>query len=353
MTLTVPTGGTAFGQASRPGRAAKPGPVAPDDTGAALAGLGQSMLDVGTRIEADRLDRHMERASLDLAREFGALRAQVDSAADPDIAAQLWDDGVLSLRQGFEQPDDDGRARLDPANAERFGLAFDNLVVRHELSLGPRLFNARQAQQFALEAETSREALDLFARSDDPQMQAAAIDLIDGQLERAIEAGRIRPEQAAALRTAWLGEADTTRVLLEVDGDDADLLAEPDPTPADSVAAAIAADPDVARLARITGYSPDSAEAVTDMQARIEQFEALEPASRAEHLTGLQEASGAERRRNLKRPRFFRGAGMTYDELRDTADRMVAAFRSGQIDRVTYAREAKNLRMLMETYDDR
>ncbi|MEM7319018.1 MAG: hypothetical protein AAF408_08340, partial [Pseudomonadota bacterium] len=119
------------------------------------------------------------------------------------------------------------------------------------------------------------------------------------------------------------------------------------------VAAAIAADPDVARLARITGYSPDSAEAVTDMQARIEQFEALDTAARAEHLAGLQEASGAERRRSLKRPRFFRGAGMSYDELRGTADRMVAAFRSGQIDRVTYAREAENLRMLMETYDDR
>ncbi|MEX0306025.1 MAG: hypothetical protein AB3N12_01450 [Ruegeria sp.] len=349
MTLTVPTAGTSPGRITRPGRAARPGQRVVDQSGQALAQFGQVMQSVGVELERDRLDRQMQRASIDMARGFGELREQIADVSDPDDAAQIWMQGVDALRQSFAELRDDGRRRIDNGNAERFGLAFDQMLLQHETAVGHGLLTARAAQRAALEQELLNTATGLYASEADPGIQKIAIDQVTTHLGREITAGRLGGDDAEVIRTTWMDRADTERALVEVSDDDDEALAF-DLDDADRVAVALTDDPDFARLAQAVSYQPDSPGAVADMQGRLEEFATLDPAGREEYLSRANEDRGRRIRANIPRPKYLRKAVADPDGLQDAINRTVAAYRGGQIDLATYAREADHLRQLMETY---
>jgi hypothetical protein len=137
--LSMPYAGT------NPGRPAQAQPQPVDGRAGAVADFGQVMLDVGTALENDRLDREIKRAQVDMTRELNDLRLQVEGIGDPDAADAAWQQGVEQLRSAYVAPAADGRARISPANADRFGLAFDDLANRHASSLGARSLELRQS----------------------------------------------------------------------------------------------------------------------------------------------------------------------------------------------------------------
>ena len=166
-------------------------------TGAMVAQFGNRMLQFGTALEADRLDRQMSRLRVDMTKDLGDLRLQVEEIGDPEAAGAAWDQGIARLRQTYQEGTDDrGRPRIDPKNAENFGLAFDDLSNTHALALGGRFLALRQSQRAATYYEYSTVAGDQAAKADPATRDKLYADF-DEETDRQVAAGTMDPEKAA------------------------------------------------------------------------------------------------------------------------------------------------------------
>lgn len=344
--LTVPVSN------ARPGRAARP--VAQPAGGAAegLADFGEVMFRVGAGLERERLDSEMQRNQVDLMEGFAGLRASVVGQDDPDAAAVAWEAGVADLRQRFLEPGEGGRAAVDPANVERFGITFDTLRLRHEGVFGRELVAARTALRERRSDEVMRAGRDMFVRSADPQLRAAALEQVNDHLAREVQSGRLSAQEAQGRRDNWLAQAETDLVLAAVDADDEEAYAPAEPDPALAVEIAIARDPDAARLARAVGYVSDSPGAVAEMQARLDDMAQMDMAGRDAWVARLVDERGVRLRAGLAMPRFLTGEA-TRDGLRDAAERLVAAHRAGHLAAGEYEQEARRVQAMWRTYDER
>jgi hypothetical protein len=143
MALTVPTSGVIAGRAAQPVADTGVGAV-----GGAISEFGQRIAETFGRVEADRLDREMSRINVDMTRDLGQLRLQVEQMGDPDAAGAAWDQGRASIRdQYLNGQTDSGRPRVDPKNRENFGLAFDDLSNTHALAIGRMNMEQRHGSQ--------------------------------------------------------------------------------------------------------------------------------------------------------------------------------------------------------------
>lgn len=212
MTLTVPKSN------ARPGRAARPGPVVPNEAGAALAELGQTLEAVGTAVENDRLDRQMQRLQVDMMRDLNGLRLEAEKIGDPDAAEAAWAEGVERIRASYGQPGEDGRPRLDPKNEERFNLAFDGLADRHAFSLGRRTIELRNAQRQANFLAYAHAATQTYATGDD-EMRAATLADLDAMIEADLASGRIDAAEAQRRKMAFRSDGDNARAIQLIGAD--------------------------------------------------------------------------------------------------------------------------------------
>ncbi len=216
--LTVPTSG------ADPGRAARPVAIPAGGGAQAAAQLGQVLLDVGTAVENDRLDRQYQRAQIEAMRGLNDLRLKAEAIGDPDAAEKAWVDGVASLRASFDAPGPDGRPGLDPQNSDRFGLTFDALANRHAFSLGRRTLAARNAQRQANFIDYSHTAAQTYATGD-AEMRAATLSDLDAMVADDLTAGRIDAAEAERRKLAFRADGDNARVIRLLSEDPAAYLA--------------------------------------------------------------------------------------------------------------------------------
>lgn len=201
------------------------------EAGAAVAQFGNRMLQFGTALEADRLDRQMSRLRVDMTKDLGELRLQVEEIGDPEAAGAAWDQGIARLRQTYQTGTDErGRPRIDKKNAENFGLAFDDLSNTHALALGGRFLALRQSQRAATYYEYSTVAGDQAAKADPATRDKLYADF-DEETDRQVAAGTMDPERAAKAKTEFrqrtenaaaieLQAADPQGLIEALDGDE-------------------------------------------------------------------------------------------------------------------------------------
>jgi hypothetical protein len=212
MTLTVPRSNASAG------RAARTVPIEADTTGASLANLGDTMLAVGTAVEADRLDRQMQRLQVDMTQDLNQLRLEAEKIGDPDAAEAAWAGGVERIRDGYSQPGEDGRPRLDPKNAERFGIAFDDLAARHSFSLGRRTLELKYAQRQAQYMAYSHAAMQTYASGDD-EMRLEVLTDLDAMVDADLTAGRIDAAEAQRRKMEFRADGDNARAIHMISAD--------------------------------------------------------------------------------------------------------------------------------------
>lgn len=204
MALTVPQAGTTAGVSAGDrlsGHAASLQFEA-DDTGGIIAEFGQAMLKTGNRLEADRLDRQMRRANVDMTKELGDLSRQAKTIADPDELDAFWRAGVAGMRQRYLA------GRVDRKIAADWQIGFDDLVNRHAGSLGIMGLATRaadRARSFAdLEAVAGAEAA-----SADPAVRERLYADYDAGVDDLVARGMLTPEAAAAKKSDFRASAES------------------------------------------------------------------------------------------------------------------------------------------------
>lgn len=199
--IVIPISETAGGRAAQP-------KAFENETGGIVAEFGERMTQVGDALETDRLDREAARSRVDIARELGRARLSFDNASDPDAIDRGWGETAAGLRA-------DLLARADPRNAERLGLAFDELADSHALALGQRAVDLRQGERRAVLADQAYEIVGQAATLDAPTRETLYMQLADAYAQ-AVDAGTLTAEQAGeGLRAVQdqMGRAAGTRAL--------------------------------------------------------------------------------------------------------------------------------------------
>lgn len=168
--------------------------VEADETAGVVAEFGSRLGQIGEALETDRLERDMGRARIDITRRLGEKRLEFDSVGDPDAIDRGWQDTTAALRAEV-------LAGVDPRNADRAGMAFDELASSHALNLGARALDLRQGA-YRVNLDTQAQAVLANAAGMDPQTRAAELDLLTDSAAAAVTNGVMTPEQA----NAWLIE---------------------------------------------------------------------------------------------------------------------------------------------------
>lgn len=342
--LTVPV------SRADPGRAARPGPMptAGIEAAGAAADFGDVMFRVGTAVETDRLDREMQRLRVTAMRDVGQLRGEVGAIADPDAAERAWSDGLAALRERYATPDETGRPALDPKNADRFAPVFDEIATLHAVPLGRRLVGARQAQRVEFERERRAAATEAYATAPDEISAAEVADWFFQGIGGEDDPTEFFPDlHRDRIMDEWQDEAETARAGAALAADDAEFYAAPDPDEAARIDALIAGDDEIARLAAILHYTPDSPDAVARFGDYLWEIENASPAEKRDYVNAILADEAARIRSGAERPMFHPGGEITEETLQEAARRTIAAHRDGRIDEETYARQARLLRWLM------
>lgn len=217
--LTIPQAGT------NPGRAARAGEVVANGTGAALAGLGNVVADIGIALRRDKLDREMKRAQVDLTRDVNALRLEVEQIGNPDLLEATWQQGVTQLRNRYTQADPNtGQPPIDPENAEPFGLMFDQLTNATGFDIGRRALTLRNSERQASWLSYAHEATTAAAQAN-PQMRAAILQHGDDQLAGLVATGVIDAAEAERRRQGLRQNVDNERAIRMLSDDPAGFIA--------------------------------------------------------------------------------------------------------------------------------
>lgn len=212
MSLTVPRAGVAAGRAPELSRV----PVAQSEAGAAIAGLGDAMLQIGTGLEVERSRRELAGARVQMMDGLNNLRLEMEQVGDPDAidrdyparAAELKSQiiGTLSARS---QPDADAM--------------FEEMRASHGLALGARSVDLRQSQRMAQLSRTTDSAVRAGATAD-PTTQAVYLGQLDDHLSELVATGTITPEEAQTRRTAAAQEMEAARAMRLLSQDPAGLI---------------------------------------------------------------------------------------------------------------------------------
>lgn len=317
-------------------------------TGAMIADLGKVVLDVGVRLANEKLAREDRRLKLEMSRDLNNLRVEAsraDSATDLDDA---WASGVSLIRQSyFEGTDSRGRPRVDPRLAEDLKLFFNDLNVGHAATIGARVLSMSAAEETTGVADFGAELMSLYVEGDDDARNFAMAEFgkaVDANVARGLYA----PKVAAEIKRDWYRRAeDDRRGLAET------RFEEPQEPidPADAVAGRLDTDPEAARLARVVGYAPDSAEAIARFSSELAALDEVPPAERAAWLQGRADEAGAKARAASARPMFAGPGAITQESLRTTAQAVVSAWRSGRISPDEYRRQARLIQDIAETFN--
>ncbi|MFD2854023.1 hypothetical protein ACFSZS_03365 [Seohaeicola zhoushanensis] len=183
-----------------------------------MADFGNVMFKVGTALETDRLDRQMQRLQVDITRDLNDLRLKTEQIGDPDAAETAWKEGKAALLASYNQAGADGRARVDPKNMERFGLAFDDLANRHAFSLGSRTLELRRAERQANYMAYTHEAAKVYA-SGDEQLRDKTLADLDAMIDADVAAGRYDAAEGQKRKQDFRSDGDNARAINMISAD--------------------------------------------------------------------------------------------------------------------------------------
>lgn len=190
MSLTVPTAGTTGG------RAAEVRYEAPD-TGNVIAAFGERVKQMGDRLEADRLDLESGRLQLDMTRDLNQLRLKYEQMGDPAAIEQGWAADIAKLKADYATGQtEQGRPRVDPKLADRFGLMFDDLAERHAFAIGANVVALRQSERLATHIAYTAEATAAAATAD-PATAETIKAQFNERLAELVKRGLYTPDRAA------------------------------------------------------------------------------------------------------------------------------------------------------------
>lgn len=214
MSLTVPRAGSVAGRS-----ASLQAPPSGAEQWQALAQVGQNITQVSVALERDRLQREINRAQVDLGREMNELSLQLRQIGDPDEMERQWTERSAALRQSWlEGTDDRGRRRISRGNAERFGVAFDDLANRTAFGIGARALDLRNSDRRATWEDTSRTLMQVAATGDEATRQYL-FEAADRQIDEMLQAGVLTPEQAQS-RRAGLRSGTSNAIAMRMVQDD-------------------------------------------------------------------------------------------------------------------------------------
>ncbi|MEM9579053.1 MAG: hypothetical protein AAF891_00080 [Pseudomonadota bacterium] len=219
MTLTIPRAGI------RPGRAAQTQATEPDGASAAVAAVGDAMLQMGTRLEADRLSRENARNQVSLTKDLNDLRLRMEQLGDPDQIDTEWAAGVQSVRDKYLGAEgDDGSALVSRQNRQTFGLAIDDLANRHGFQIGLKSLGKRNSQRAATYFEYASVATQAAQGADKATREGL---LINGaaQIDDMVKASIISPEEGARRKAALAQDLDNAAAISMAAEDPAGLIA--------------------------------------------------------------------------------------------------------------------------------
>lgn len=203
MTLTVPTAGTTAGRTADVR-------IARVDIGAPIAALGEAIQQRGLALQKDQNKINLRRAQLDMTRELGEARLELEQSSDPDAIDTGWQQRVAEIRARHLGPDENGKPRWDDETQAELDLNLTELSDRHALALGGRAIELRQS---AGEASWIEARADIVTRagSADPDTVGAYLELADAQIADRLQRGTITPAQAAKERLDFRQEVASAR----------------------------------------------------------------------------------------------------------------------------------------------
>lgn len=219
MTLTVPTGGVSAG------RSANTAVNEPGALGAGLADLGQAMLQVGKRVKAERDDIDMRRTQLQMTRDMGQARLEVEQIGDPAQIGPAWEARKSEIRAKYLGLDANGKPTIDPVKAEAYDLMFMDLDGKHAMALGEKAINLTRSQHEAAWVEMKTQ-IETDALAADPDTLTALLDVGSDAIDARAARGLISPERAAVEKQQLKSGIYQNRANARIETDPAAFLAE-------------------------------------------------------------------------------------------------------------------------------
>lgn len=195
MSITVPRAGVIGGR-SADVRVATP------DVGDAIAQLGQRIQQKQQAMQAQTRELAVRRTQLDMTRELGQARLEVEQLNDPGAIDAEWGTRSAAVREKYLGPDENGQPRLDPEAQAALDLAFTGLNDRHMLDLGQKAISLQQSQANAswigMQAQIAADAV-----TADPASLEAYFEMADDAIAARLASGTITPEEAAKEHLAF------------------------------------------------------------------------------------------------------------------------------------------------------
>lgn len=214
MSLTIPRAGVEAGRAAN----AAGMPMAPDPAAEAFAKLGDVMAERGAAIQRENDDMSLQRINLDMARDMGRVRQEIDQSNDPNVG-QVWEARSAEIRQRYV----DAIPELNAGLRERAALVFDDMNTRHSLAVGQRAIGLRSSYRAANFIEQSS-TIAAEAANAPPETLQDMLAVGEQAISARLQAGDITPEQAATERVKFRTDVLMTRAKADVTRDPAAFL---------------------------------------------------------------------------------------------------------------------------------
>lgn len=217
MSLTVPRAGVIGGRA--PQLASVPVPVS--EMGAAVAGLGDRMLQVGTAIEEDRSQRELAQARITMMQGLNDLRLEFEQSGSPDDIDVQYPQRAEALKKTI-------LGGLSARSQQGGAVMFDELQVTHGFALGKRAIDLRQSERMATTDALRQAVLITAATASDQPTRDAVLGHYDDHLRTMVANGTMKPAEAQRERMTVRAEADDGAATRMASTDPAGLIAKLD-----------------------------------------------------------------------------------------------------------------------------
>lgn len=204
MTLTVPTAGVSAGRAAQV-RLDTP------DTGATIKAFGDRMLEIQSALKKDKEDREAKRLQLDLTREVGQARLDVEQLGSADELDAAWPERIAPLRERVA-------AIKDPALREDLDLYLTELTDKHAFALGTKALEMRRSEREATWLGLRNELVTQAATAD-PATRAGLIPLGEDSINARLASGAIDAATAEAERQAFRRDVYKGAAALQIESD--------------------------------------------------------------------------------------------------------------------------------------
>lgn len=219
MSLTVPEAGVVAG------RSANTAVNRPGELGAGLSEFGQAMLQVGNKIKAERDDIDMRTTQLQMTRDMGQARLEVEQIGDPAQIGPAWEAKKAEIRTKYLGLDANGKPTIDPTKAQEFDLMLMDLDGKHALALGEKAINLSRSQREAAWVDM-RAAIEMEGLNADPDTLEALLDVGASAIDQRAAQGLISPEAAATEKQKLKTGIYQNRANARIEADPAAFLAE-------------------------------------------------------------------------------------------------------------------------------